>query len=83
MAVYSEEADGSRIYRAHGKVDTAGTRGIWLPKGAMCGRCSFKEHYSEFGGAVLPRPVDEHASGSVEHWDSVRHDQDGALSGLG
>jgi hypothetical protein len=49
----------------------------------MCGWCSFKEHCSEFGGTVLPRPVDEHASGSVEHWDLVRHDQDGASSGLG
>ena len=29
----------------------------------MCGWCSFKEHCSEFGGTVLARPVDEHASG--------------------
>ena len=48
----------------------------------MCGWCSFKKHCSEFGGTVLPRPVDEHASGSVEHWDLVRHDQDAACSGL-
>ncbi len=48
----------------------------------MCGWCSFKEQCSEFGGRARATRRRTRV-GSVEHWDLVLHDQDGASSGLG
>ena len=81
MAVYSEETDGSRITVRSGPSTLH--RDLATAEGHDVQVVQLQGALLEFGGPVLPRPVDEHASGSVEHWDLVRHDQDGASSGLG